>query len=539
MFRKRYFPKRSFGLFLAAFVVLCLLYNYPYIYRYGPRGHHTWRQADCYSMATNYYFGHRSFLDPQVHFCSPAGPQETVSEMPLLNYSVAQLWRIFGYHPWVYRAVQNIILFLGLLCLFRIFELSLRNTWWALGLSLLFFTTPLLSTYGISFIADASAMCIAICGGWFWFRYHRWNRWTDLVFAALLTTIAGWMKITSLYTLGIVCSLALAGLLPGKKRMAVFRRPAAVMISAGVVLLLVAAWYVYADHYNKTHDEGVFLVGILPVWDMTWAEIVLTSRSLVNDLLPVYFNRPVLFFLSGVMLWMFLDWRRMGKVSVFILSVSALIVLLYLLLFFQVFTVHDYYLVNMLPFVAVLLLVAARYVRKTAASLFHDRRVQVVSGVVLLFSAWNCAMITRIRYSSIDPFAETSVFISQEEYSKWHNFDHTYEKDMINLQEARPVFDSLKITRDDIVISIPDPSPDYSLVMMDRKGYTDCSYSSLGNRGDRIHAFISYGANYLVLNCEGMQYDPDILPYTKFEMGRFRQARIYDLRPYADSIRAK
>lgn len=40
--------------------------------------------------------------------------------------------------------------------------------------------------------------------------------------------------------------------------------------SLGLVLI---AWYLYANYYNRHHNSGLLAVGILPIWDLTADQI--------------------------------------------------------------------------------------------------------------------------------------------------------------------------------------------------------------------------------------------------------------------------
>ncbi|MGL4596350.1 MAG: hypothetical protein ACRCYO_02405, partial [Bacteroidia bacterium] len=136
-----YFPYRSLLLFLAVFLTQCLLYNYPHVLKRGPCGQHIWRQSDCASIAINYYKENHALTEPHMHHCTAKGQVVTMSELPILNYAAAQLWKIFGFHWMVYRLLSLFFLGIGLYALFRIFERLLRNSIWCVLLSALVFTS--------------------------------------------------------------------------------------------------------------------------------------------------------------------------------------------------------------------------------------------------------------------------------------------------------------------------------------------------------------------------------------------------------------
>ena len=100
-------------LFIVLLFAVSFLYKYHQIAFKRPQSIHKWRQSDCASLALNYYQGGMKFFQPETHNLTSDGGTSgkcSTSEIPLLYYSVAVLYKIFGYHDWVYR-IFNTLLF--------------------------------------------------------------------------------------------------------------------------------------------------------------------------------------------------------------------------------------------------------------------------------------------------------------------------------------------------------------------------------------------------------------------------------------------
>ena len=104
-------------------ILLCVssLYGYRDTLFLRPFSEHQWRQCDCLSIADNYYAEGMHFFSPEVHWSGNTGDGKTsTSECPLIYYTVAALWKVFGYHEFIYRLLNILIAFCGLYALFKL-----------------------------------------------------------------------------------------------------------------------------------------------------------------------------------------------------------------------------------------------------------------------------------------------------------------------------------------------------------------------------------------------------------------------------------
>ena len=84
-----YFPRYSKWIFGLLILVLSIIYNYPYFLFQPPQSLHQWRQCDCLSITMNFYQDDNAFLQPAVHNLGHDGTGKTVSECPIIYYSIA------------------------------------------------------------------------------------------------------------------------------------------------------------------------------------------------------------------------------------------------------------------------------------------------------------------------------------------------------------------------------------------------------------------------------------------------------------------
>jgi len=127
-------------LLLLFLIVLSILYGYHKVIQRGPFSYHQWRQADCLAFTLNYYEDDLNFFTPSIQWIGNDGHGRTISEFPILYYSVAQLWKLFGKQEIIFRLINILIVFSGLLYLFKLMKGKLNSNFWAFARVILLFT---------------------------------------------------------------------------------------------------------------------------------------------------------------------------------------------------------------------------------------------------------------------------------------------------------------------------------------------------------------------------------------------------------------
>src|SRR5690349_2894471 len=141
--------------FLLLLFSIAVFYDYHHILLSRPTSIHQWRQTDCLGMALSYYNGGMHFFQPALLWIADSGNNKNASsECPLIYYVVALLWHVFGYHEYIYRALLVSIAFAGLFALYNLCARVLKDTFWAIVVSLFLFTSPTFVFYANNFLTD-------------------------------------------------------------------------------------------------------------------------------------------------------------------------------------------------------------------------------------------------------------------------------------------------------------------------------------------------------------------------------------------------
>jgi len=515
-------------LFIAFLLTFSVLYNYPGILKSRPYSMHQWRQCDCLSITQNYYEEDRSFFEPAIYWLGDGKDGRTVSECPLIYFGVSRLWRLFGWHEYIFRLVNILIVFTGLFCLFRMVTDILKDGFWSLFTVLLLFASPLLVYYTNNFMADAPAFGIALIA-LFTFRegFNKRNK-TLFLLSFLLFTLAGLIKISSLISFCAVLIIHAISIFKQKKEHWWFYSPAS-LLPYLFTLIVIAAWYMHAISYNNSNVRDIFLTGLYPIWDLDKSQIKEIWGNLTNDLLPAYFNRKALVVILLLFASLFVFFRKANRLLVGFTSLLFTGVIAYILLFYKAFTVHDYYLTNLLIFLPFPVISFLEMMKRNHDAVLKNRWVRSVAVVVLMLLVYETSVINRMKYSMSDKLVKTNIVTGKEKQELWKWYHWDYANHFKAYETVTPYLREIGITRDDRVLSLPDQSINISLYLMNQKGFTGFGYSDLPFE-EKMEIYKRNGVEYLVADTSFLNNQSYLEPYIGEKVGEYMNLDIFRLR---------
>lgn len=511
-------------LILALLSLMALAYGYHKSIVMGPYSHHNFRQSDCLSYTLNYYEGRTPFLEPELLWVGTSSHSRIVSEFPILYYAVAQLWKLFGEYPVVYRLFVLVMVFYGLLMLFRLAREILDDSFWAGAIVVLLFTSKVLAYYGNNFLTDAPAMALAMAGAWYYYVYASKDKKYALWISMAFFSLAGLLKISALLLFfGIGAIHAWQSLVMNDSK-----RPLRSLVPLGITFAIVALWYLYAGVYSRD-NAGMFLQGILPLWELDRWAIKEIMISFYQQILPAYLNITAFYLVLFLFLFNILHFRKANPFLIALNILIALGSLAYLILFFQVFDVHDYYMTNVLVFIPLTLITSIDIIKRQYTELLSLGWVKAFAIAGLLLLSFGTASVTRLKYDSRDILARASFFTDPREQNFYNWFHWNYSVSLKGLEGIDPWLDSLGVRRDDLVVSLPDPGINNSLYLMRRRGFTDFGYNDL-SEGARMERFITGGARFLVVNDTSIYSTrPWLQPYLQDKAGSRGHVEVFRL----------
>src|SRR3954451_2706121 len=155
--------KVAIAISLLAVAVRFIGINQPFIDEWS------WRQSDVASIARNFYLNGFHFTRPQIDWAGDQ-PGYVGTEFPILPFSAAICYKIFGVHEWIGR-VQALILFALSLPFFFLLVRKIFGEIAAVW-ALFFYTfAPLGIMASRCFMPDAPSLALSIIG---LYLFERW-----------------------------------------------------------------------------------------------------------------------------------------------------------------------------------------------------------------------------------------------------------------------------------------------------------------------------------------------------------------------------
>jgi hypothetical protein len=373
---------------------------------------------------------------------------------------------------------------------------------------------------------NSNAFALALIAAYHFYRHRTEKSYKHLVYACILFLFAGLLKITSLLLFFGLGAIFLYEMMI--KERSLKQRWKELLPYAGV-LILIFAWYGYAGNYNANNMSKVFLQGLLPIWDLDWGDIYSNWKLLNSDLKPAYFNVPALSLLGIIFVGMLINYKKANR---YFLALSVLItlgIIGYILLFFQVFNVHEYYLTNLLIFIPIISLLFLDFLKRHFEAIFQSKTLRITASVALVFLIYSAAVQTVVKYDSEKQWAKNSFILDREEVAYWEWYHWDYNNTFRELETIEPVLQKAGVKLDDKVVSIPDGSINISLYLMNRKGYNSYPGQKDPTGPALIENSKKWGAKYLVVTNNDLLGDSLLQPYFQHKVGGTEHVSIFKL----------
>lgn len=315
----------------------------------------TWRQTDGLMIARNFYERNGNILYPTTDVCGDK-TGITGCEFPLINYSIALMSHVFGYHDWFGRLLNVILSAIGVFFFYRTLREQF-NRQVAFNASLIMLAS-IWFTYSRTNIPDTYAVSLCMIAIFFAIRFLRDGGAVPFILF-LLPAMAGCLiRISSASLLTV---LVIPFLYSGNRS----RR---VVFTAGSILVLVAvyAWYfVWVPYLNNTYGiSGQFFMG------MSFSDGLATLMSDIPLTLKRLYETPLKFsgfivFLGGLI---YAVMRRERK----LLAVFSIPFVVYLIMVVKLavgWHIDAYYVMMIVPGMALVAGWALTQIRKKSVAI--------------------------------------------------------------------------------------------------------------------------------------------------------------------------
>ncbi|MEN9448500.1 MAG: hypothetical protein RJA25_1790 [Bacteroidota bacterium] len=489
------------------YTVLLIILAIPFVYYdyfsllcAPPVGTHIWRQTDSLSFAWCYWKNGFDFFHPQILNRS-YGDGFAVSEFPILQYFIALFYNLFGFHWWVSKAIYVGIYFLGLIAIFRITKHFIKDLFWAYFMAALFFTAPTLVFYGNSCIPDVAALSFSFIGFSLYLDFRENNRKQFLWISMLFFCLSGLMKMTYLLLFfawfGTVFLLSIRTFFI--KKILHFK----ISILIFCVIAINVIWYFWSANYNNINEHIYFLNSINPIWHESTEKAYILKRTFTEWALR-FFASPTNYFFLFSLLFLPIGYKKGNKY----LSLTTLLLLigciLYYLLWYLQFLVHDYYTILFYSLVLFSFLNLFSFLKKNFSKLFNNNFLKIAGILLLVANAVHVKHDLQRRYEE----------------------GKLYPADKYLLEDGLvPYIRSIGIKETDYIAVTTDGSPQIMLCALQTPGFTEFHVGRFDT--EKLNNLRKKGAKYLII-INSIEYE-ELIKKLGQPIGIYKQAIIYKI----------
>lgn len=522
--------------FLLISIGLFFFMGYNKIATKGPFSKHSYRQSDSYAFSLNYYYENSHFSEPAILFVAEERGSKTVSEFPILYFITAKIWNLTGVNPLVPRLLNLIILFLGLFYLYKLAYQLLKDHAWALLVSILMFSSPVLGYYGFNFLTNIPALGFALIATYYYYQYYRSSKVQYLILSTLLYSLGALLKISSLFTF-----LAINGVIFLQNMLMIKHNRKAISWQLGSIVFLFAisySWYIFTSDYNSRNLTGLFQNGIIPIWKLSSEYIQgVLDRVYTNTI--IYFINPIALMALGVMfITSIVFWKKTNRTLLAITGLLLLGVTMFILLFFEAIDSHEYFLIDTTVVIPAITITFLTTLKGLSINLFNSKIVKTISFLLLLLALNYNMVLTRAHYNPLDRMISKNIPLPSQVLEAWRYVYWDWEMHLKKYEGIIPYMRNLGIKFEDKVISIPDETPNRTLTLLNQKGFTDFHYTNNYQGIKRTERKIELGAKYMIVQGDENLLREDVAPFTKDQIGEYNGIKIFRLNNKKCSLKA-
>jgi hypothetical protein len=344
------FPRRipKFGLIL----IICLVQflSHANYLKVPATGHHVWRQCNTLAVARNYSEIDMNIFYPRIDknygTNGITGPQFTS-----YDYSLALLYRVFGFSQFTHRWLSLIISFIIIWGLFKLVNQFVQNTIISFWSTFSVLGIPEFYYHSFNAVPDILAMACMI---WAWYFYNRMSQidnasWKYALFSAGLLALAGMTKLMFLIPgfifLGDIWNRrAFPGQIQFKSNLNYW--PKWILI-ASISLIFSYAWYRWAHYltYLNWLNEFVHEIRFFNQLDQVFEAFI---QNITMDLFETWVGYPLVFLVFGGCFYAVKNKSLIHDKRMLLFAAATL---LYYIVMQKQLQVHGYYILLFVPFI--------------------------------------------------------------------------------------------------------------------------------------------------------------------------------------------
>lgn len=454
-----------------------------------PKGMHQWKQSMHFSIIQNYVDGSADFWHPAMNnLFNSDNTGKLILEFPIFHKITASIVAVFPWFtPLLFRWIMFILTFWGFYHAYKLANLVIKNELLAILSSFLVFAIPVVVFYGANYLVDVPAMAFGFSA--IYFAERNIERWSivNFILCILFLTLSGLLRLPVL-----ILPMSYIG------ARIFFRKKLLQLLWLLPSILIIVIWYYYVKKYNT------YFVSYPPTEtysNLSPERLSSTIHSIFNFMVyQLGWSYRFTLFYALVSLYLMFNWKRVSRFWFLVLVFAIVGSAMYIYLWFGIFEHHDYYLFPVIPLLFLIWLNVFIVALKTDCR----KHAFYLALIILAINTINTFDNMRLRtYRKKIKIAH--VFTGKYESGNWWYFGNEDKEKWKVFRTISPyngsrVLETNGIFSTDTVICDFDPSPSYSLALLNLKGWTlyNSSFTSL----DDYIKYTGLGAKYLITNSQ-------------------------------------
>lgn len=468
-----------------------------------PQSVHMWAMCDRGSVARNYAQESMNFFQPRVHEAKN-GEGICGMEFPIMNYSAAIFYKLFGFNELWYRLLMFIVYSFGLVAAYYTTGYFLNNVLNRILVTAIFASSPVLTYYAANFIPDTAALGFTMLSWFFFFKWRDKGKKYSIMLFFLFLSLAVLVKITAAIGAIILLGATLFSLIFKNFKFDFGRVKKGLLLSVLLISLSLAfGWIQYSKYLNEKYGLSVFLMRTMT--PSSWEEVVKTLKHVNEIWVQFYFSKPLyLLLLVGFLVFAFYIKRVSFDLRFISLCYLCGVVSFAYLMLIQ-FNDHDYYIITLLPLIYFIILSSFQVFEKVSMNLSIKKSIPVLFILILLFN-----MNFNRKHQEFRMSEHCWLF-------DWARY--------VPYQEVEPYIKEIGLNRNNKAIAICDYSPNIALYFLNLKGWSVADVAP----DESIQRALEFKPAYLITE-DTMQTRRSVFNNLRLmPIGQYKTIRIYTI----------
>lgn len=473
------------------------------------RGPHFWRQSDGWAQIMNYVNNGLNFFDFSVYYNQFNGSPKAVGEFPIFYYWIAVQKTLFGGNILFLVRINTLIFtFFGLFAFTKTLQHYIKHFLLSCVLVLGLFLSPVFAFYSFNLFPDPIAFSLMSVGFYFYLKFFKENNKKHLILSVICLSLSGMIKVYFLIPLiALILTITIHDFIKTKK--VCIKK----IFLLSIPIITTLSWIIFVRFYNDLYNCNCFLTTTLPYWELNLEQVNFVKKKISENYFSYgHFNYLNIFYIvTAINLIM---WTKKSIFKTLFLLISLIGCASFFILFFKMYQEHDYYI---FPFLFLIPLSLALFYYKLMPFFNEKKYAAFIIGSIAVLLYISVYSQVSHSFGILRMYKNTTWINGTFNHKEFHQLEHFLNKNEVSIDKK--------------IISFSDKTPNYSLIYMNRKGWSGYQTQSLNWEIDQM---IDMGAEFLIIN-NNIELKNDSLKtlgFTDHYIDDTLNVYLYDLRPY-------